>query len=113
MTEQKARWQRRVLQQAFRSVPGRLPCPSRLLLWLGLVLTQSLFASSVDGFVQYKVSYANREKCGFDECSHTDPPRLHKYHQQTTELTYWNYSYFQASNTTNVALSGTCGPGTH
>ncbi|MEI6395741.1 MAG: hypothetical protein WCT12_32135, partial [Verrucomicrobiota bacterium] len=77
------------------------------------MLTQSLFASSVDGFVQYKVSYANREKCGFDECSHTDPPRLHKYHQQTTELTYWNYSYFQASNTTNVDLSGTCGPGTH
>ena len=69
----------------------------------------------VECTVQYQVSMAELAKCGFAECLHVDPPRVHTYHHQTTRLTD-NYSYSWSGDnwyfmsTDNGYKSATSGP---
>ncbi len=62
---------------------GRTPIPA---------LAQTCPIPSVPVQVEYKVSAARHNKCGFGELMQDDPPRVHIYHQQVTSLSE-SYSF--------------------
>jgi RHS repeat-associated protein len=63
--------------------------------------------------VQYQTVYANLIKCGFEEYSHPDLPRVHMYLEQDTSESYSYSTSSSESNTNPVGSDTACGTVTY
>lgn len=64
-----------------------------------------------DVLVQYKVSYANLSKCGFQEFTNATPPRIHIYHHQIFTSAYDAECNLEGHSGTNSYIIHNCTDG--